>query len=137
MTGSGLQQRVEEARQLLLTQDFARALSSYAELTRKFPGHAVLWFEYGSAASRLGQRAEATRVWDKALALEPRKVDLLLQVGHQYQGARQPEQAQACFARAAASDDKAINPRISLALLLEHQHRLGEGAGTGRRMPGD
>src|SRR5262249_48820030 len=28
--------------------------------------------------------------------------------------------------RAAAADAKAINPRISLASLLEHQHRLGE-----------
>jgi tetratricopeptide (TPR) repeat protein len=51
---------------------------------------------------------------------------LILQVGHQYQGARQPEKAHACFARAAAVDAKAMNPRISLASLLEHQHRLAE-----------
>src|SRR6516162_1038539 len=126
MTAAVFQQRVEHARQLLLNQDFAEALSCYADLTRKFPRQAVLWFEYGSAASRLGQRAAATRAWENAIALEPRNVELLLQVGHQYQGARQPEQAQACFARAAAADAKAINPRISLALLLEHQHRLGE-----------
>jgi tetratricopeptide (TPR) repeat protein len=119
-------QRIEEARQLLLNHDFPQALSCYARLTGKCPGQAVLWFEYGSAASRLGQRADATRAWENAIALEPRNVELLLQVGHQYQGARQPEQAQACFARAAATDAKAINPRISLALLLEHQHRLGE-----------
>ena len=126
MKAAVFQQRVEHARQLLLNQDFAEALSCYANLTRKFPGQAVLWFEYGSAASRLGQRAAATRAWENAIALEPRNVELLLQVGHQYQGARQPEQAQACFARAAAADAKAINPRISLALLLEHQHRLAE-----------
>jgi tetratricopeptide (TPR) repeat protein len=126
MTGPVLQQRLEQARQLLLTQDFAQALSCYATLTRKFPGQAVLWFEYGNAASRLGQRATATRAWENAIALESRNAELLLQVGHQYQGARQPEQARACFARAAAEDAKAINPRISLALLLEHQHRLGE-----------
>jgi tetratricopeptide (TPR) repeat protein len=126
MTAAVFQQRVEQARQLLLTQDFAQALSCYANLTRKFPGQAVLWFEYGSAASRLGQRAAATQAWENAIALEPRNAELILQVGHQYEGARQPEQAQVCFARAAAVDSKAINPRISLALLLEHQHRLGE-----------
>jgi tetratricopeptide (TPR) repeat protein len=110
----------------LLTQDFDEALACYAELTRKYPGQATLWFEYGSAASRLGQRATATRAWERAIALQPREVELLVQVGHQYQGARQQERARACFARAAAVDPKAMNPRISLALLLEHQHRLDE-----------
>jgi len=121
-----LQQRIEEARQFLLTQDFAQAFSCYARLTRRFPGHAVLWFEYGNAASRLGQRADAIRAWDKSIALEPNNVELLVQVGHQYLGARQSQQAQGCFSRAAAVDAKAINPRISLALSLERQHRLGE-----------
>jgi tetratricopeptide (TPR) repeat protein len=86
----------------------------------------VVWFEYGNAASRLGQREIAGRAWEKAISLAPRDVELILQVGHQYQGARQPEPARACFVRAATADTKAINPRISLALLLEHQHRLGE-----------
>jgi tetratricopeptide (TPR) repeat protein len=126
MTTPGFHQRVEEARQLLLAQDYGNALSCYARLTRKFPRQIVLWFEYGNAASRLGQRAEAARAWDNAITLEPRDMNLLLQVGHQYQGARQPERARACFERAAAADAKAINPRISLALLLERQHRLGE-----------
>lgn len=67
----------------------------------KVPSHAVLWFECGNAASRLVQRADAVCAWDKAIALEPRTVDLRLQVGHQCQGARQPGQAQALFARAA------------------------------------
>jgi tetratricopeptide (TPR) repeat protein len=95
MTTPGFHQRVEEARQLLQAQDYRNALSCCARLTRKFPRQAVVWFEYGNAASRLGQRAEAARAWDKAVALEPRDMDLLLQVGHQYQGARQPERARA------------------------------------------
>jgi tetratricopeptide (TPR) repeat protein len=126
MTAPTFQERLEEARQLLLAQNFAGALSRYEKLTRASPGQAVVWFEYGNAASRLGQREAATRAWEKAMALEPRNAELMLQTGHQYQGARQPEQARACFARAAAADPKAMNPRISLALLLEHQHRLGE-----------
>jgi tetratricopeptide (TPR) repeat protein len=126
MTMSIFQPRLEEARRHLLAQDFAGALFRYDKLTRAFPSQAVVWFEYGNAASRLGQREAATRAWERAIALEPRDAELLLQVGHQYQGARQPEQARACFARAAAVDPKAINPRVSLALLLEHQHQLVE-----------
>jgi tetratricopeptide (TPR) repeat protein len=75
VTHSHIQKRIEEARQLLLTQEFAQALSCYAKLTRKFPGQAVLWFEYGNALSRLGQRADATRTWERAIALEPSNVD--------------------------------------------------------------
>jgi len=126
MTMPAFQHRLEEARRHLLAQDFSGALSRYDKLSRAFPGQAVVWFEYGNTASRLGQREIAGRAWEKAISLDPRNVDLILQLGHQYQGARQPEQARACFARAAAADAKAINPRISLALLFEHQHRLAE-----------
>ena len=47
-------------------------------------------------------------------------------IGHQYQGLRQPEKARACFAQAAAIDPRGINPRISLAVLLEQQHQLDQ-----------
>jgi tetratricopeptide (TPR) repeat protein len=122
----GFQHRLNEARQLLLGQDFAQALSRYAKLTRAFPGQAVVWFEYGTTAARLGQLEAASRAWDRAMALEPRNAELIVQIGHQYQGLRQSEQARACFARAAAADAKAVNPRISLAVLLEQQHRLDQ-----------
>ena len=126
MIPAAFQHRLNEARQLLLGRDFARALSCYAKLTRKLPGQAVVWFEYGNAASRLGQLDAAERAWERAIALEPRNAELIVQIGHQYQGLRKPEQARAWFARAAAADSKAINPRISLAVLFEQQHRLEE-----------
>ncbi|HRY52048.1 MAG TPA: sulfotransferase [Candidatus Paceibacterota bacterium] len=126
MTPASFQHKLYEARQLLLGRDFAQALSRYAKLTRTFPGQAVVWFEYGNAASRLGQLEGASRAWEKAIALQPRNAELIVQIGHQYQGLRKPEQARAWFARAAAADSKAINPRISLAVLLEQQHRLDE-----------
>ncbi|MGH7973346.1 MAG: sulfotransferase, partial [Limisphaerales bacterium] len=47
-------------------------------------------------------------------------------IGHQYQGVRKPERARACFAQAAAADPRAINPRISLAVLLEQMHQLSQ-----------
>ncbi len=109
-----------------MAQDFAQALPRYEKLVRTFPGQAVIWFEYGNAASRLGQLETARRAWEKAMTLEPRNAELMVQIGHQYEGLRQPEPARACFARAAAADAKAINPRISLAVLSEQQHRLDE-----------
>ena len=58
--------------------------------------------------------------------LDPRNASLIGLVGHQYQALRRAEQACACFARAAAADPRAINPRISLAVLLEQNHRLDQ-----------
>lgn len=126
MTSADFQRRLNEARQLLLAQQFAQALSRYEKLVRVFPSQAVIWFEYGNAASRLGQLETARQAWDKAMALEPRNAELILQIGHQYQSLRKPERARACFAQAGAADSRAINPRISLAVLLEQQHRLQE-----------
>jgi tetratricopeptide (TPR) repeat protein len=126
MTAPTLHHRLEEARQLLLARDFVQACSRYDKLTRTFPRQATVWLAYGNAAVHLGQREAATGAWERAIALEPRNAELILQVGHQYQAARQPEQARACFARAAAADSQAINPRISLALMMEKQHYLRE-----------
>jgi tetratricopeptide (TPR) repeat protein len=121
-----LQRRLHEARQLLLSQHFAEALVRYAHLTRQCPGEAILWFEYGNAASSLHDRELADQAWRKALELAPVNAELIGLIGHQYQGARNPERARDCFARAASVDPSGINPRISLAVLLERQHRLVE-----------
>ena len=87
---------------------------------------AVLWAEYGNASSGAGQVELADRTWQRALGLAPRDADLIGMIGHQYQGMRRPEKALACFAQAAAADPRAINPRISLAVLCEKSHRLEE-----------
>jgi tetratricopeptide (TPR) repeat protein len=126
MTPATFQEKLEEARRLLLVEDYRQALSRYEKLSRTFPGQAVVWFELGNAASHLGKRDEATRAWQRAMTLQPHNSQLILQIGHQYQCARQPKLAEACFARAAAADPSAINPRISRAVLLEQQHRLCE-----------
>ena len=116
----------QEARDLLLANDFARALPLYEKLTRQFPTQAVLWTEYGNAASRLRKMEIADRAWAQALKLAPQNAELIGLIGHQYQGLRQPLKARECFARAAAADKRGINPRISLAVLLEQQHHLNE-----------
>jgi len=126
MSAPSFQQQLEEARQLLMAQEFASAFSRYEKLVRISPRQAMVWSEYGSAALRSGNRAAAARAWEKAITLEPANAALILQIGHQYQTARLPEQARNCFARAAAADGKAIDPRISLAVWFEQQHRLDE-----------
>jgi tetratricopeptide (TPR) repeat protein len=87
---------------------------------------AVIWAEYGNAASRLREVNLADRAWHKAIQLDPCNAELVGMIGHQYQGLRHPEKARACFAQAAAADPRAINPRISLAVLLEQQHQLDQ-----------
>jgi tetratricopeptide (TPR) repeat protein len=116
--------RLDQARQLLLAQKFAQALPLYEKLTRLSPGQAVVWLEYGNAASGMHNRKLADLAWQKALALDPRNSELVGLIGHQYQGIRRPERARACFAQGAAAAPKAINPRISLAVLLEQNHEL-------------
>jgi tetratricopeptide (TPR) repeat protein len=88
---------------------------------------AGLWFEYGNAA--VGQRNVklAQRAWEKAIQLEPHNAELHVQIGHQYESLRRPEQARSCFARAAAVvSPTSMDARISLAVLLERQHKLTE-----------
>jgi len=118
------QKKHNEARELLLSNDFAQALPRYEKLTRQFPGAEVIWAEYGNTASRLRETRLADRAWRRALELAPGNAELVSMIGHQYQAVRLPERARACFAQAAAADPRAINPRISLAVLLEQQHQL-------------
>jgi Tfp pilus assembly protein PilF len=124
MTPADFQKKHDEARQLLLANHFTQALPRYEQLTRQYPGAAVVWAEYGNAASRLHDIKLADRAWQRALELAPADAEVVSMIGHQYQAVRLPEKAQACFAQAAACDVRAINPRISLAVLLEQQHQL-------------
>ncbi|HYV32180.1 MAG TPA: sulfotransferase [Candidatus Binatia bacterium] len=126
MIPADFQERWSEARQLLLSRNFARALQRYERLLKQTPAEAGLWFEYGNAASGLHQTVLAERAWQKALELAPRNAELITLIGHQYQSLRQPEKARSCFARAAAADPRAIDPRISLAVLSEQNHLLGQ-----------
>src|SRR5579859_998769 len=125
MTQADFKRQLSKARQLLVTKKFSPALLLYERLVKQMPADPVLWFEYGNAASGLRDFPVADRAWRQALALA-RNAELSGLIGHQYQGLRQPERARVCFAQAAAADPRAINPRISLAVLAEQNHRLAE-----------
>ena len=126
MTPGHLEKKLAQARQILLANDFARALPRYQQLAGLCPTEAAIWAEYGNAACGAGQTELADRSWQKALVLAPHNAELVGMIGHQYQGMRKPEQARACFAQAAAANPRGINPRISLAVLMEKSHRLTE-----------
>lgn len=121
-----VQQRIHKARQLLLAKNFSAAFLEYEQLVKECPGEAVLWFEYGNAASGDRRTEIAETAWNRAMDLAPRNAELIGLIGHQYQAQRKSELAQACFARAAAAEPGAINPRISLAVLAEQNHRLDQ-----------
>lgn len=117
---------LDQARQSLLSRDYARALAAYEQLVTVRPAEAVLWFEYGNAASGARKYDLADRAWTKARKLGSHREDILTLIGHQYAALRQPDKAQACLRQAASASPGAINPRISLAVMLEKQHRLAE-----------
>ena len=55
MMFSEFQHKFNQAREFLLTHQYGRALVQYEKLTRQWPREAVLWAEYGKAASGAGQ----------------------------------------------------------------------------------
>ncbi len=117
---------LNRAREFLSCGEFARALPLYERLVRQSPGAAMIWYEYGHAASKSRRMDLADRAWNKAAELEPRNADLMGMIGHQYEALRQPEKARHFFIQAAAADPGGINARISLAVLEEKNHRLDE-----------
>jgi tetratricopeptide (TPR) repeat protein len=48
------------------------AVEHYASLIRRWPGDARAWSKLGLAYHRLGRHVEATRAWERTLALKPR-----------------------------------------------------------------
>jgi tetratricopeptide (TPR) repeat protein len=123
MSANG-QNDLNRARGFLLQGEAGRALGLYRKLTAQFPGSATIWYECGNAAFKSRQMELADRAWSKVMELEPRNAELIGMVGHQFEAARRPEKARVCFVQAAAADPRGINPRISLAVLLEKSHRL-------------
>jgi tetratricopeptide (TPR) repeat protein len=117
---------LNRAREFLLSGDFVRALPLYERLVRQTPAAAVIWYEYGNAAFKCRRMELADRAWNKALETDPHNAELVGMVGHQYEALRRPEKARVCFLKAAAAEPRSINPRISLAVLLEKNHRLEE-----------
>ena len=126
MNAAASDRKLTEARALLANSNFPQALPAYQKLAQQFAHKAQIWFEYGCAAGGTGQMELADQAWSQAVKLEPGNGQLMLQIGHQCQGLRQPEKARAWFEKAAAADPRDINPRMAMAMLLEQNHRFAE-----------
>ena len=123
---SKIDKLVFRARECSLNGDHAEALEIYERLTRRLGRHFGIWFEYGIAAAALLKFDLAEQAWQKACELAPQDAELLLQIGHQYKGARQPEKARLFYQRSAALNPQGANPIIGLAVLHEENNCLAE-----------
>jgi Flp pilus assembly protein TadD len=117
---------LSEVRRLAQARQFDAALQGYQRLTALDRCSAALWLEYGNAAVDAHDFSLADKAYQTAIELEPDRADRLVEIGHCYTLMRRPENALACFARAASVAPTAINPRISMAVALERQHRVDE-----------
>ena len=126
MKPAAIETKLQEARELASEENFAEALPRFEELTRLCPGSAMVWLEYAAVASHVRQGAAAERARSKARELASNNPKLLLQLGHQYQAARQPAQARACYEQAAQADPRDVNCLVSLAVMLEKDHQLDQ-----------
>jgi len=81
---------------------------------------------YGKVAALLGRMEVAENAWRKAREIEPRNHLLMLEIGHEYETFREPEKARTLFREAVKVAPSAVNPRISLALIEEKEHRFVE-----------
>ena len=118
--------KLNEARLLLKNFNFSQAMAAYEKLVQRFPRESLVWLEYGISAGGAGQLDLTDKLWNKAAELDPGNSELMLRLGHQYQNLRLQEKARHWFEKSAATDVKAINPRMALAILHEQNHRFTE-----------
>ncbi len=126
MKPTTIERKLKAARELLSAEAFPAACRRFEQLTHLCPESALIWLEYGAAATACRQAEKAEWARNKVRDLARGDAKILLQLGHQYHGARQPDQARDCYLAAAAANPQDGNPLISLAVLLEKNHQLEE-----------
>jgi len=124
MNRANFDEKLKQARKFLYGGKSLRALTSFEKLVRQYPCDGKTWFDYGFAALKTGRTDLAERAWTRAEKIDPNNSELLLQIGHQYNGCRRPDKAMSYFERAAAVNPIGINPRISLGLLFEQMQQF-------------
>ncbi len=124
MSATDFEMELAHAKSYLAKGKLERALSCFQKLVRDYPCNGEIWFKYGSTAFKTGRHDLAEQAWNRVEKIEPNNSELLLQIGHQYNGDRKPEKARSYFERAASANASAINPRISLGLLFEETQQF-------------
>jgi len=90
---------------------------SLAQLSEVIPKAARKEYERGAKASRQGNPQKAIEHFQKALALHPRYVQALNDLGVQYLRLSDLDQARALFQKALEVDPHAPHPRVNLGFL--------------------
>jgi tetratricopeptide (TPR) repeat protein len=116
--------RWQKAQQHLVRGRPDLALGIYQELLKLFPDTARLWHELAFAAGKELNFALADVAAQRAAALAPRNVSMLLLLGQQYHWLRQTDRARACFEQAVAAAPDSIPAQLSLADWYERERRL-------------
>src|SRR3569832_171188 len=83
----------QKAQQDLLSGQPGGALRAYQELAKRYATIPQLWFELGNAAAGELDFALANQAYARALRLAPQDSSLLTNIGQQYQGLRQLDDA--------------------------------------------
>ncbi len=126
MNSVNFEERLRELEELREVGDITKALIGFKKILNTWPREVQAWLAYGRLLYGIGQISAAEQAWQHVKKLQPCNSKLLVDLGHLYSSLRQPEKARTCFEEAKAADPTAIDPRISIALQEEKNHRFHE-----------
>jgi tetratricopeptide (TPR) repeat protein len=115
--------RWQKAQQHLVGGRPEQALEIYQELLKQFPDTARMWYEMGFAAGKHLDFVLADEACQRAAALAPKNISLLVLLGQQYHWLRRPERARVCFEQAVAASPASLHAQLSLADWYERERR--------------
>lgn len=110
------------------------ALGLLAHGTQVAPTFAPLWFAYGTASQAAGQREQALKAYDRALALKPDYVEALVNSGAVLRELHQHAQALDRFMRVLAINPNYENALGNCAIMLSEFKRSEEATAMFARL---
>jgi Flp pilus assembly protein TadD len=116
--------RWQKAQQDLLKGRAEAALTTYRDLTGKYPDRSELWFELGLAAAKELDFDLADRAFQRTAELSPNDASMRILLGQQYHLLRRMDRARSCFEAASAIDPASVPAQLSLAEWYERERRL-------------
>src|SRR3984957_5360518 len=115
---------LQAAQRFFATGNMYKSLAAFRRLLKKRPQDPLALMGFATVSLLFCDPKGAERAWRTLTKLQPFNADLLVEIGHRFETNRYPDLAQKYFEKAAEVNRKAINPRVSLALLHEKAHRM-------------
>ena len=106
--------------------DWKDDVSLFSSALRVHPASSEARFDYALALADRGDVEGARREWERIVALDPRHVGALSQLGTYFAERGRLDEAAAYFSRVLAVDPRDVETRFNMALLLERLHRPRE-----------